>query len=176
MELTAAQRTELAAIRSQGEGDAYARAARPATKEGYRDARRHLQALRDAWEAVDHDTRMHLLVAVARMWEDDDAPLPDLAPVIDELLGGMELPGHRPEDVPGLGRAVLLLWSAWRAGRPGGEVPIARGPPGHRGRGLGALRHPGARGRAAYRCRVALAGQALRAARSKRVRVLTPFS
>lgn len=124
--LTDAQRAELAAIRSQGEGDAYARAARPATKEGYRDARRRLQTLRDAWELVDHDTRLHLLVTVGRMWDDDDAPLPDLAPVIDELLGGMELPGHRPEDVPGLGRATVLLWAAWCAGRPGGEVAIDR--------------------------------------------------
>src|SRR6185437_14398752 len=128
MELTAAQRGELDLIRSEGQRDAYARDARPPTKPAYRETRRRLEALRDAWEAVDHDTRMQISLGVSRMWDDDsdEASLPDLAPVIDDLLAGMELPGHRPEDVPGVGQATALLWSAWCARRPAGEVPIDR--------------------------------------------------
>jgi len=128
MELTEDQRAELTAISAQGDGAAYARDARPITKDAYRERRQQLQALREAWNALDHDTRMHMAVAVAGMWDDDrdDAPLPDLTPVIDDLLSGMRLPGHRPEDVPGLGRAAVLLWAAWCAQQPGGDVPIDR--------------------------------------------------
>lgn len=125
MELTIGQRQELTAIRLEGQGAAYRRDTRPMSKEAYRDKRKRLQALRAAWDAIDHDTRVQMLIAIARMWS-DETPLPDLAPVIDDIMDGMELPDHRPEDIPGLGRATFLLWSAWCAGRPGGEVAIDR--------------------------------------------------
>ncbi|MGU3389830.1 hypothetical protein [Sphingomonas sp. M1A8_2b] len=128
MELSEAQRAALTAVVERHVGIAYARASRPSTKMAYRAQRTRLKALRDAWAAIDHDTQMHLLVAVRLMWEDDrdDAPVPDLYHAIGDLLDGMELSAHRPEELPGLNEVVLLLWSNWCAEQPPGEVPIGQ--------------------------------------------------
>lgn len=118
MELTNLQRSELAAVCSRAAGDALVQhgiAEMRGTSSHYDRQRPRLRTLASAWAAIDHDLRLRIVAAIHAMWEDqsEDQPLPDLAPIIEELLEAMELPTGTPPALPGFKDAVKCLWSFW---------------------------------------------------------------
>lgn len=128
MGLTDKQRAELTAIREDALAIAphsYTRHARPAGgKEVFKAWSRKLDALGEAWAALDTDTQMQLLVTIVTQWTDDGSEgVPDLSMIAGELKKGLALPQHREEDYPGLIAATKFLWGVWITDQPG-VVPI----------------------------------------------------
>lgn len=128
MELTIAERAALDEIRLEFDGARYRPddwEMRPTAKVEYRAKREKLKALKRAWGALDHETQWYLVCGLNAMWTGvADDHLPDVAPVVDGLLQEMTKPSGKPEEVVGLRRATVVLWSAWCAGQLGGAVPI----------------------------------------------------
>lgn len=130
MELTDKQREELETIRAKALGrksHPYTRDARPpGGKQAFKAWARKLDALGEAWAALDADTQMQLLVAIITQWADDHSPtVPDLSLIARDLTSGLALPQHAEEDHPGLVAATKFLWRVWIAHQPG-VVPIGR--------------------------------------------------
>lgn len=130
MDLTDAERAELLAIRERALALAshpYTRDARPAggTKV-FKAWARKLDALGEAWAALDTDTQTHFLVAVAKQWTDSaGTSVPDLNLIARNLREGLALPQHAEEDHPGLIAATRMLWRVWITDQPG-VIPIDR--------------------------------------------------
>jgi len=143
VELTAAEHDALEAIRFEFDCTRHRPAdweMRPSTKPEYHAKRDRLDAIKKAWEALDHDTQWHLISGVVAMWADEaNDQLPDVAPIVDGLLEEMKKPTGAPEQLVGVRRATLLFWSAWCRGQLGGDVPIGSAAIAEIGAALGAL-------------------------------------
>ena len=130
MELTASEQEALNAIRLEFDGVRYRPAdfeTRPRTKAEYRAKRDKLDALKKAWGALDRDTQWYLVCGLNAMWTDDaEDLLPNIAPVVDEILEDMKKPSGAPEQLTGLRLATALLWSVWCERQLGGDVTIGR--------------------------------------------------